>query len=290
VSAWDNGGAQQWQATIDASRLPVLVPPQPVSQFYELWSGGGCQRRCDGATELLKDTPCLCGPDPEARVCKPTTRLNVILRDVPGIGVWRLESHGYYSAVELPDVAEFLARAGGYVSAWLSLEQRTVKRDGQTRRFMVPTLEVDVTPAQLLSGAVAGAQAIEGDPRPALPSAAPEETGMDWHVLVDAATTRDELLGILADAKASGMDGPRATALEAALKARAVALGFTGQDQADEDTAAVRDRLWSQIVASASFDKTEELEADFWRVTGAKPDVATAAQFRTYLDQQAVPA
>ncbi len=152
VQDWDNSGVAQFEVTITADRLPVFVPPQPVSQYFELWSGGGCQRRCDGETELLKDQPCLCGPDLEQRQCKPTTRLNVILRDIEGIGVFRLESHGYYSAVELPDVAEFLARAGGYVSAWLAMEQRTAIRDGQTRHWMVPTLEVDVTPAALLAG------------------------------------------------------------------------------------------------------------------------------------------
>src|SRR5690348_14708167 len=122
---WDNHGTAQYEVITEATRLPVLVPPQPISQYYELWAAGGCQRRCDGVTELLKDRPCICGPDPAERKCKPTTRLNVVLRDVEGVGVFRLESHGYYSAIELPDLAEFLARAGGYVPARLALEERT---------------------------------------------------------------------------------------------------------------------------------------------------------------------
>jgi hypothetical protein len=292
VSAWDNGGAEQWQVKVDVTRLPVLVPPQPVSQYYELWSGGGCQRRCTGVTELLKDADCLCGPDAEQRVCKPTTRLNVILRDVPGIGVWRLESHGYYAAVELPDVAEFLARVGGYVQAWLSLEQRTVKRDGKTRRFMVPTLEVDVTPAQLLAGNVGAAPTIEGAASRALPAAVEALAESDWHDLIAAATTREELLGIRGDASSAGMTGQRAAALDAALVDRAADLGLVGEQQADDesDDDATRDRLWSQIVADTRFDTTAELEQDFWTVTGMSADKATASRMRMYqtTQQQAV--
>ncbi|MDP9219989.1 MAG: hypothetical protein M3P23_05550 [Actinomycetota bacterium] len=282
VTGWDNGGAEQWQATITATRLPVLVPPQPVSQFYELWSGGGCQRRCDGTTELLKDTACLCGPDVEQRACKPTTRLNVILRDVPGIGVWRLESHGYYAAVELPDVAEFLAKVGGYVSAWLSLEQRTVKRDGQTRRFMVPTLEVDVTPAQLLAGNVV-APAIEAGAPKAL-DAPPGEGEPDWPALITSATTREELVAIHGQAKATGMSVERATALEAGMAARARQIA-----DAEEDGEDVRDRLWAEITAGTRFDTAQDLEQDFKQYAGIGPDKATAGQMRAYRDDTSQP-
>lgn len=34
-----NGGPSAWEVVTDADRLPVLVPPQAVSQWYELWSG-----------------------------------------------------------------------------------------------------------------------------------------------------------------------------------------------------------------------------------------------------------
>ncbi|WP_324606092.1 hypothetical protein [Streptomyces sp. NRRL WC-3725] len=67
VADWTpaNGGPAAHEVITDARRVPILVPPQPVSQYYELWSGGGCQRRCDGITELLTDRACPCGPDPE---------------------------------------------------------------------------------------------------------------------------------------------------------------------------------------------------------------------------------
>lgn len=183
VCEWQpqGGGAPGWEVVTAAARLPVLVPPQPVSQFFELWSGGGCQRRCDGQRELLTDTPCLCSPDPEERECKPTTRLNVVLRDVPGVGVWRLETHGFYAATELPAVAEMLAHGARYLEATLALEERVVKRDGRTRRFVVPTFEVDITFGELMAGQ-RGADAAE------LSAASPAEleSGGLWQQILAA--------------------------------------------------------------------------------------------------------
>lgn len=153
AQAWDNNGSPQWEVLTDARRIPIMVPPQPVSQWLETWAGGskGCIHRCDGETNMLTGDPC--NPeDPDHINAKPTTRLNVILRDVEGIGVFRLDSHGWNAAIELPDVAEFLSQVGGYVNGWLALEERTSKTDGQTRRFVVPIIEVDVTPAQLMAG------------------------------------------------------------------------------------------------------------------------------------------
>lgn len=154
VQPWTpaNGGPSEWEVFTDADRLPVLVPPRdPVTQWYELYKGSKCVRRCDGVTEQKNDKPCMC--DPDQRACQITTRLNVMLRDVPGLGVWLLTSHGYYAGTELPEVAEFLAATRGYVDAWLAMEEKQVVRDtGEVARFMVPKLDVAVTPAQLLAG------------------------------------------------------------------------------------------------------------------------------------------
>src|SRR4051812_30676897 len=68
-SQWtpQNGSDQQWQVTVTADRIPILVPPQSITQNYELWSGGGAVRRCDGETEQKSGKPCLCNPDPKKR-------------------------------------------------------------------------------------------------------------------------------------------------------------------------------------------------------------------------------
>lgn len=147
------GGPQAWEVVTTSTRLPIMVPPQPVTQWYEFWTAGGCKHRCDGQTNWQTGEPCdLESNDHLEAIKRPTTRLNVVLRDVEGIGVWRLETHGWNAAVELPDAAAFLAAAGGYVNGWVSLEERKRVVDGKTNRFMVPIIEIDVTPAELMAG------------------------------------------------------------------------------------------------------------------------------------------
>lgn len=145
-----------WQLTTDTAVLDVIVPPgDPYSQYYELWSGGGCKRRCDGQQELLSGKACLC--DPDERECKITTRINVMLPRVAGLGVWRLESHGYYAAAELPDALDLLQQLSGgrMVSGVLRIEQRSSKKDGRTNRYPVPVLDLpNVTLASLIGNQV----------------------------------------------------------------------------------------------------------------------------------------
>ncbi len=202
------GGTQQWEVISDTARVPIMVPPQPVSQWYEFWTRAGCQHRCDGQRNVLTDEPC----DPEdpkhiEAVKKPTTRLNVVLRDVEGIGVWRVETHGFNAAIELPDVAEFLAAAGGYVNGWLSLEQRTsieqTDQGPKTRHFLVPIIEVDVTPAQLMAGhGRVAAPALAGGPVGATPALA--AAGPDYVALAAEITVAQEIRDLWKQANAAG--------------------------------------------------------------------------------------
>lgn len=213
VRAWkpDPKGPGQFEVITEASTLDIVVAPgQVLTAWYELWSGGGCQRRCDGQTEMLSDSACICPADQEERrtlaakgaACKPTTRLSMMLRDVPAIGLFRLETHGYYAAVELSGVAEILEHAtsrGMFIPARLRLDQRTSKRmvDGKpmTMRYAVPMIEIAASfaqvsealgmgsPMSLQSGAApvpvpalpVGGESVEGGSvsptRPALPAA-----------------------------------------------------------------------------------------------------------------------
>lgn len=161
VAPWEAPAGKQWEVITDATTLPVIVPPTAMafSQHYEVWSAGGCAVRCDGQWDTISDKPCHC--DPDERACKPHTRLSVMLSEVPGLGVWRLDTGGFHAAAELQgavQIVELAARQGtGLLPASLRLEQRTVKRPGpdgkpQTRRFAVPVLDIEVTPAQLLAG------------------------------------------------------------------------------------------------------------------------------------------
>ncbi|HSW42517.1 MAG TPA: hypothetical protein VLM76_08415, partial [Patescibacteria group bacterium] len=190
VRAWPDGDGWELVTAVDA--LDIVIPPgNSMTQFYELWSGGGCQRRCDGVTELLTMEPCVCPADQDerrtlaadGRACKPTTRLNVILPLVPDMGVWRLESHGYYAAVELAGTADFLARAtaeGRLIPARLRLDQREAKRPNQPiMRYAVPVIELPQTRIAEFMPTLNAAPEVPalapGQPVRALPAGAPAE-------------------------------------------------------------------------------------------------------------------
>lgn len=169
VQAWQAPAGNQWEVITETDSLNVIVPPSDMafSQWYELWSAAGCTRRCDGATESISDGPCIC--DPDKRDCSIHTRLSVFLADLRGLGFWRIDTSGYYAAVELQGAVEVLklaAARGQMLPARLCLEQRMVKRVGQgTRRFAVPVLDIDVSPAQLLGGTPQPAAHSDGSSR-----------------------------------------------------------------------------------------------------------------------------
>lgn len=154
VAAWDNSGSAQWEVFTDANEVKILLPPNPsdmgFSQFYEQWAKGFCSHRCDGERNHARDTACTC--DPEDRACKPTTRLSVLVPEIPGLGLWRLESHGYYAAVELAGAVELIQQMAGahtMIPARLRLERREVRRLEGTkavvRKFAVPVIDLDVS-------------------------------------------------------------------------------------------------------------------------------------------------
>lgn len=159
VEAWPEAPeGDQWQVIVEQVAIDVLVPPgQVVSQAMERWAQGGCQVRCTGTTKLfpVKGEACTCPADPEERnelasrnppeACKPHTRVNVFLAKIGDIAVWRVESTGYYAAVEFAPMAIALANQATYlgrpVRARLRIGQRRVKRPGQPPKdFVVPEL------------------------------------------------------------------------------------------------------------------------------------------------------
>ena len=158
---------KEWQLVTKVDALDIVVPPgQAISQWWERWTAAGCDRRCDGATNVLTGEACECPADyaerrelaADGKACKPTTRLAVILPALPDIGTWTLEVHGYYAAVELAGTAEFLERAtaeGHLVPARLRLDQREKRVPGQpVARYAVPVIELpQMRLAELIPGA-----------------------------------------------------------------------------------------------------------------------------------------
>ena len=158
VSPWEDRPGEFELFTTTAELPILLLPGQTLSQWYELWSAGGCARRCDGDRDVISEGPCICDQETGDRACKPTTRLSVMLPDVPGLGCWRLESHGYYAAVELAGTAAMLEQAtarGQLLPARLRIDQRAKVEGGKTTRYAVPVIDIDVTMRQALPGAVA---------------------------------------------------------------------------------------------------------------------------------------
>lgn len=296
VKEWtpQGNGAKAWEVISESTRIPVIVPPQPVSQWMELWSGGGCVRRCDGVNEIKSQDnpiPCICKAN-DREDCKPTTRLNVVLRDVEGIGVWRLESKGWNAAVELPDTAAFLAQAGGYIDGWLGLEARVSVDEGKTRHFMVPVIHVGVTPAELMAGkGRIQPPSIEGPvERPSI-----EAGTTDYVAEADAATSLEEVRRIWQAANANNVDQlvlDKIVVIGTKFQ-QPVAGEVVDAEPADAPVAPAQDTsgldidtLWQQVLtASGHLEMSlDDLEQDFaFKNQGLSPESATAADLATYL-------
>jgi len=156
---------EQWQVTTRATWVPVIVPREAaVTQKYELWTGpGGAARRCDGEWDEVSGAECLCRDEQEvdqsggtARACKLTTRLSVVLYDLPGMGVWRLETHGFWSGTGLVSFAQrMLPHLAPMERLQLRIERKrrpvTVKGKRQLYEFPVAVIDSDKTMGELLA-------------------------------------------------------------------------------------------------------------------------------------------
>lgn len=173
-------GAQQFRVVTDAVAIDAILPPgDPLSQSLEMWTKGGAARRCDGYTELLSDSPCRCvedwGPEfhaiaPKDETCKMTTRLGVILPSMPDIGVWRVETHSFYSANEIAAAVDMMRAAVGpkaLVPLTLRIEQRTRVSDGRTKHFPVVAVELRGATAGQVLEAAAGLKQLASTTAPA---------------------------------------------------------------------------------------------------------------------------
>lgn len=194
---WVGTRGPEFEVITTVNTLPVLVPRQNIDPWYEYWGKNVKVRMCDGATERLRGQPCLCrqfdnhthrysrgkcmlcslpegqGTVPHVhefgsggtcvecgctKICKPTTRLSLMIEGVPNIGVFKLESHGYNAAAELPGLADVIRQAPHPLPATLGLRSEEITRmvfaNGretmETRRFYVPELRFTwITPEAL---------------------------------------------------------------------------------------------------------------------------------------------
>lgn len=165
--------ANQWQLRSKANSINVWLPRASFTCQYELWTGDGLQRRCDGEacrywTALGHvDTDCVCIADglPKGKTpqgwrdpaCKPYSRVNLILPDIPFGGVWRLEVKGEIFMNEAPGMIALIEEisAGGMSKVRLQLTKRSSIVNGQKANYIVPQFFADATAQQLMDGTAA---------------------------------------------------------------------------------------------------------------------------------------
>lgn len=278
-------GAPQFRVITEASSIEAIMPPgDPLSQDYESWSKGGAQRRCDGITESLSDSPCLCRATwgdsfhltaPKDAACKITTRLNVILPQMPDMGVFRVESHSFYAANEIAAAVDMIRAAVGptrLVPVSLRIEPRTRVSRGETKKFPVIIVELrGATAGEILAatmsanGELSGERAaIGGQARAAIGPARP-----DYVALAKDATTADEVTAIWNQALAAGhLDDE----LKAKLAPIGVALREAAQKQAAEQTCPCGCPADSERHEEGCPNTPDHAEADDPTADGELPD------------------
>lgn len=292
---WDNNGKAEWEVYTDAKTIPVIAVKGGLSQWLETWSGGGCVHRCDGEKQV---DGTMCNPDDKAHVdAKPTTRLSVMLPELEAVGVFRLESHGWNAAAEIPAVAELATFVGDLVPANLHLVERRSIKDGKTSRFVVPVLDLQIGAARLReivnlkSGGELPAGAGEQKALEAGDTAA--DPYVDARGLVEAATTLDELAGVWTGLVGDKLLGPEATvtplhdAFVEAWKARAHEIkAATDTPSGDDDDP---DAVWRDILATAGALEPpmteDQVKVDVQDTIGVAASAASAGELGHYLSE-----
>jgi hypothetical protein len=197
---WTPQGSKtpQWEVISEAKAIPVyLVNGQSLDPWYEAWAGGRtCVRRCDGVTNKITDTPCVCipadGSAPKLAVkdlCKPTIRVQVMLVEVPGLGSWLMESHGENACAEISAFGPFVAAARTQIPAVLRLREENRrewnpnKKGGpgfESKSFYVPWFDISaITMQQVAVGGDALTQALRAAGGSAALGAGPAQAAIE---------------------------------------------------------------------------------------------------------------
>ncbi|BBC30057.1 hypothetical protein SGFS_013510 [Streptomyces graminofaciens] len=254
IERWQpqGNGVPQFRVITEAEQIEALLPHgDPLSQYNEMWNKGGCARRCDGQTEQISRRPCLCLAEygeewhllrqdqyRKDKVCAATSRLNVILPDMPDMGVWRAETHSFYAANEMAGTVDLvLSGTGGkgLVPVTLRIEPRTRVAGGQTKHFPVVVVEVrGVTPRQALTGPLPTALAL--DPAGGGQAvAAIEALRPDYLAEAEGALTSDDVRDVWRKARNAGhVDKGGSDELSKQLMAIAERMDAEANDTGDE--------------------------------------------------------
>lgn len=305
VEKWTpQSGTPQFRVITAAVVVDAILPPgDPLSQSYEMWNRGGCARRCDGYTETLSDTPCICraeyGPEfhavaPKDSTCKMTTRLNVVLPQMPDIGVFRVESHSYYAASEIAATVDMLRSAAGpeaLIPISLRIEPRKRVSGGKTKQFPVIAVELRGATAGQVLEAAAGLKEL-APARAAIEAARP-----DYVAQAKQASSPEEFQAVVTGAEAAGhMDDTLRAELRKVWKVKngpsAAAPEPVETAVPDEAEAEIVDDPAELDVAYAAVVENcpdgwdmPRLNVEFARRNGGTTlNTGTVAELRTFLD------
>jgi hypothetical protein len=258
VKPWQGNRSPEWEVITATKEVPVLVPPQKIDPNMEHWGPGFRDRLCDGEAERMRQAPCLCAAAIEAGkpfgqrdVCKPTTRMSLMLADIPSLGTWKLEARGWNAAAELPGLDASIENAPFPVPGRLVVSVREKKdfdpsKSGddaiESKVYVVPEVLFDwLTPAQAFGGelgaaarAALGAASIQRHAIEAakVEDARPKMTAEEYGSAAEDAAEVEDVRGLWTLAN---RDGVLTEALAALLTARVAAL--TGGDGKPKPTA-----------------------------------------------------
>jgi len=149
------------EVTTEASKIAVVIPPDPISQSNELWDphlkrvcngpGGTCRLLVETQDDAeFQEVPCICGRKGIAE-CRYKLRLNVVLPETASIGYWRWDSSSEIAGEEMPGVADLIEELSvrrGFNRGVLRLEQRA----GRNKRYPVVVLDLDASIEELMAG------------------------------------------------------------------------------------------------------------------------------------------
>lgn len=250
----------QWEVISEASEIRIVLPPDPMGQtpIYELWSGGGCERRCDGYSAQvigrgpegpeMTEVPCICVSKGEM-ACSPHTRLSVILPEIRFAGTWRYQSSSSMAvAVEMPGMVEMVQslQERSLTRALLAIEHRKSVVAGQTHRFTIPVIRIAESMDALASGAArVGALGNGSQPPAALGSGEePESQG-------SGPTTADDVIDaeVVEDKQASYVLAKRLLALPEKEQQRAEKLRTSAKlPSLDDELSAEQAEQWEGLL------------------------------------------
>lgn len=312
VEQWTplNGDGKQWKLTTEQPSLDALLPPgDPLTQANEMWNKGGATRRCNGETEAKSAKPCLClaqyGEDWFRRgpreVCKPYSQLNIILPQLPDLGVWRHVTKSYYAAGEIAGMVDLIKAQVGMdamVPIRIRIDPRKKVADGTTTPYPVPVIEIrGASGGQILAGDVPSLSLEGGSARPAL-AAGPDDSEKLTEAkvldLVKACKNLPQVQQLWRDANEAGVltDKVKATLTEVgngfAPKPPATSAAVkpvSGPPAQDAEVEPDPDATWAAIVSAAPADwKTSDLEARLLTAVGKTPQDATGWELEAFLD------